>query len=192
MNSTEMNVLFEKIEDRFVVHSPTVGYVRDLPLPGEIVIGGSCIGSLQVISTMFRLRLPEGVSGKVVGSDYNEKVWPVAYRENLFTLVPIAEEVALERHPEEKESRKSCEGKWVVPSPTDGIFYRRSSPDSPCYVELGSIVKSGQVLGLVEVMKCFNQILFVGPGFPEQAKIVELCVEDAREVKYRQPLFLLE
>jgi len=76
-----------------------------------------------------------------------------------------------------------------VTAPSEGIFYRRPTPDAPAYVEPGAPVAQGTVLGLVEVMKCFNQITYGGPGFPERGEIVKVLAEDAAEVQFRQELF---
>ena len=77
----------------------------------------------------------------------------------------------------------------VVAAPSEGIFYRSPSPDAPPYVETGARVSVGSVLGLVEVMKCFNQIAYGGPGIPEHGEIVKALAEDAAEVHFGQPLF---
>ena len=43
-------------------------------------------------------------------------------------------------------------------SPLPGTFYRRPSPDKPAYKENGDKVKAGDVVGLIEVMKSFNEV----------------------------------
>ena len=76
-------------------------------------------------------------------------------------------------------------------APSEGVFYRRPSPDSPPYVEEGARVESGAVLGLVEVMKSFNQITYGGPGLPERARVERVLAEDSVEVQFGQRLFLI-
>ena len=44
-------------------------------------------------------------------------------------------------------------------SPLPGTFYRRSSPDKPAFKEIGDEVAVGDVIGLIEVMKSFNEVL---------------------------------
>ena len=58
-------------------------------------------------------------------------------------------------------------------------------------VEVGSRVQAGDPLGLVEVMKTFNQILYGGPGFPEDAEVVEVRAGDAEEVRAGQILMVV-
>ena len=50
---------------------------------------------------------------------------------------------------------------------------------------------AGTVLGLVEVMKSFNQIAYGGPGLPERGTVAKVLVQDAAEVTYGQTLFLI-
>ncbi len=184
----EFVALCQKEEEGIFVQSPCVGLVSDLPLPGDILIPQESIGCIQILSSQYKLKLPQGIYGKVGAYDASMKVKPVGYQDILFPLLPL-EKIQAESLVCDTMEQK-VEGEYTICAPSDGIFYRRPSPDSPFYVEKESIVKKGQVLGLVEVMKCFNQITFQGSGMPEQARLVEICVQDASEVKYQQPLFL--
>jgi oxaloacetate decarboxylase alpha subunit len=74
-----------------------------------------------------------------------------------------------------------------VTSPIVGTFYRSSSPDKPAYVEVGDIVKKGQVLCIIEAMKLMNEIESETAG-----KIVQALVENGQPVEYGQPLFVIE
>ncbi len=74
-----------------------------------------------------------------------------------------------------------------VASPIVGTFYRAASPDKPPYVEVGDIVKKGQVLCIIEAMKLMNEIESEASG-----KIVKIFVENGQPVEYSQPLFLIE
>ena len=74
-----------------------------------------------------------------------------------------------------------------VTSPIVGTFYRSSSPDKPVYVEIGDVVKKGQVLCIIEAMKLMNEIESEVAG-----KIVQLLVENGTPVEYGQPLFVIE
>lgn len=74
----------------------------------------------------------------------------------------------------------------VVKSPMVGTVYRRASPEAKPFVEIGSVVKAGDKLLLVEAMKTFNEILA-----PKAGKIVEIFVEDATPVEFGQPLLAI-
>ena len=77
----------------------------------------------------------------------------------------------------------------MLRAPSEGIFYRRPAPEAPVYVDLGAQVSTGAVLGLVEVMKCFNQIAYGGPGLPDKGEIVRILADDSAEVEFGQALF---
>lgn len=74
----------------------------------------------------------------------------------------------------------------VIKCPIPGTFYRRPSPDKPPFVEVGSTVKTGNTLCIVEAMKLFNNIESDIDG-----KVVEILVEDGSPVEFDQPLFTL-
>ena len=74
-----------------------------------------------------------------------------------------------------------------IKSPMVGTFYLSPAPDADPYVEVGSAVKKGQVLCIIEAMKLMNEIESEHDG-----KIVEILVENAQPVEYNQPLFRIE
>jgi acetyl-CoA carboxylase biotin carboxyl carrier protein len=63
---------------------------------------------------------------------------------------------------------------------------------APPYVEVGAEITTGSVLGLVEIMKCFNQITYGGPGLPQRGRVAEILAEDAAEVRFDQVLFRIK
>ena len=75
----------------------------------------------------------------------------------------------------------------TIKSQMIGTFYRSSSPDKPSFVEVGDIVKEGDVICIVEAMKLFNEIESEVSG-----KIVKVLVDDATPVEFDQPLFLVD
>lgn len=87
----------------------------------------------------------------------------------------------------EKQPEPAKTNQVKVTSPIVGTFYRASSPDKPAYVEIGDIVKKGQVLCIIEAMKLMNEIESETAG-----KIVQVLVENGQPVEYGQPLFVIE
>ncbi len=75
----------------------------------------------------------------------------------------------------------------IVTSPFVGTFYRAPSPESPPFVEVGAVIKKGQVLCIVEAMKLMNEIEAEIPG-----KIAEILVQNATPVEFGEPLFRIE
>ena len=78
------------------------------------------------------------------------------------------------------------DGLHAVRSPLVGTFYRAPAPGEEAYVEVGSRVRKGQTLCLVEAMKLMNEIPADVSG-----EVVEILVENAEGVEYDQPLFRL-
>ncbi len=75
----------------------------------------------------------------------------------------------------------------TIKSPIIGTFYRKPSPDKPVFVEVGSNIKTGDVLCVIEAMKLFNEIESEVSG-----KIVKILVDDSSPVEFDQPLFLVD
>jgi acetyl-CoA carboxylase biotin carboxyl carrier protein len=71
-------------------------------------------------------------------------------------------------------------------SPFVGTFYRAPSPDAPPFVEVGTKVREGQTLCIVEAMKLMNEIEADASG-----TIVDILVENGKPVEFGQKLFKL-
>jgi len=89
--------------------------------------------------------------------------------------------------PKEEALPKAPTKTIEIRSPMVGTFYRAPSPESPPYVEVGSIIEPGQVICIIEAMKLMNEIKSEIRG-----KILEILVENAEPVEFDQPLFLVE
>jgi acetyl-CoA carboxylase biotin carboxyl carrier protein len=74
----------------------------------------------------------------------------------------------------------------IVKSPMVGTFYRSSAPGSPPFVEVGSSVKEGDTLCIIEAMKLLNEIDADASGV-----IKEILVENGQPVEFGQPLFVI-
>jgi acetyl-CoA carboxylase biotin carboxyl carrier protein len=74
-----------------------------------------------------------------------------------------------------------------IVAPMVGTFYRAPSPDAPPFVEVGSTVRKGQPLCLIEVMKLFTTIAAEHDG-----RIVQIGADNAELVEYGRTLFVIE
>ncbi|MFM9423226.1 MAG: acetyl CoA carboxylase, subunit [Bacteroidota bacterium] len=74
-----------------------------------------------------------------------------------------------------------------IKSPMIGTFYRSPGPDKPSFVEVGSEIKVGDKVCIVEAMKLFNEIESEVSG-----RIVKVLVNDSTPIEFDQPLFLVE
>ena len=71
-----------------------------------------------------------------------------------------------------------------IKSPMIGTFYRKPSPESATYVEIGDTVIADTVVCIIEAMKVMNEIKAEMSGV-----VTEILVEDSRPVEFGQPLF---
>jgi acetyl-CoA carboxylase biotin carboxyl carrier protein len=75
----------------------------------------------------------------------------------------------------------------ALTSPMVGPAYRRPSPEAKAFVEVGSVVKAGDRVLLVEAMKTFNEIVAHRAG-----TVTAVLVEDGQPVEYGEPLMVIE
>jgi acetyl-CoA carboxylase biotin carboxyl carrier protein len=75
----------------------------------------------------------------------------------------------------------------TVKSPMVGTFYRSSSPGAKSFVEIGSQVKEGDTICIVEAMKILNEI-----EADKSGKITQILAENGQAVEYGAPLFIIE
>jgi acetyl-CoA carboxylase biotin carboxyl carrier protein len=75
----------------------------------------------------------------------------------------------------------------TVKSPMVGTFYRASSPGAKSYVEVGSQVKEGETICIIEAMKILNEI-----EADKSGTVTQILCENGQAVEYGQPLFIIE
>jgi acetyl-CoA carboxylase biotin carboxyl carrier protein len=75
----------------------------------------------------------------------------------------------------------------AVKSPMVGTAYRKPSPDAKNFVEVGSVVKAGDKILLIEAMKTFNDIVA-----PRSGTVTAIMVDDAQPVEFGQTLLVIE
>ena len=75
----------------------------------------------------------------------------------------------------------------AVKSPMVGTFYRSSSPGSSPFVEIGSVIKAGETICIVEAMKILNEI-----ESDKSGTVTRILSDNGQAVEYGQPLFIIE
>lgn len=75
----------------------------------------------------------------------------------------------------------------AVKSPMVGTFYRSSSPGAKAFVEIGSEVKEGDPICIIEAMKIMNEI-----EADKSGKVTRILCENGQAVEFGQPLFIIE
>lgn len=190
--------LIEEKESQQSIQAPAVGYYSNCPRTGDFLVGGSFMGKLETLNSTYYLFLPESVYGQVFAGESRDNITPVQYGQELFRLNPGKGQFNKQILVSEAETRLKdladapSETGFIVRAFTTGIFYARPAPDSPPFVEMGQSIEKGKALGLIEVMKTFNHIIFQGTEDSESGKVKKIYVKDAEEVKQGQPLFLID
>lgn len=75
----------------------------------------------------------------------------------------------------------------AVKSPMVGTFYRSSSPGAAPFIQIGSVVKEGDTLCIIEAMKILNEI-----ESDKSGTVTQILCENGQAVEYGQPLFIVE
>ncbi len=138
----------------------------------------SNIGEIQISRFGTKIRISKNGTGVSIQP-------PVKIQPATPPPLPVKENEEKTAKEEIKEEKK--ENLFVVKSPIVGTFYRAPAPDADPYVEVGDIVKEGQILCIIEAMKLMNEIESEVSG-----KIVDILVKNAEPVEYGQELFLIE
>ena len=100
-------------------------------------------------------------------------------------ILPVAEQAVpvVEEQPAETPQRKAT----PITSPMVGTFYSSASPDGEPFVQVGDIIRPGQVVCIIEAMKLMNEIEADVSG-----KVVEICVENGQTIEFGQVLMYIE
>jgi acetyl-CoA carboxylase biotin carboxyl carrier protein len=115
---------------------------------------------------------------------------PVQAAPQVVAAAPVAQPVAQPAAAAPQAAQPAAEdnSKYVtIKSPIIGTFYRKPSPDKPVFAEVGTEVKVGDTVCIIEAMKLFNEIESEVSG-----KIVKILVDDMSPVEFDQPLFLVD
>ena len=99
---------------------------------------------------------------------------------------PVAAPTAPAPAPAAEETNVDFNRTREIKSPMVGVFYAAPSPDAKPFVEVGSKVKKGDVVCIVEAMKLMNEISAEFDG-----EVVDVCVHNGDVVEYGQTLFKL-
>lgn len=105
----------------------------------------------------------------------------------LLTSSPIAHSMAPGASPAGDDSAAPSGDFVDVTSPFVGSFYRSPSPDAPAFVEVGSVVRAGQTICIIEAMKLMNEIEAESAG-----TVVEIFAQNGKSVEYGQKLFRIK
>jgi acetyl-CoA carboxylase biotin carboxyl carrier protein len=134
------------------------------------LVSESNISELEITETEGKVRIVKG--GIAAPVQYVQSVVAPA-------AAPVAAELAAAAPP-------AATG-HVVKSPMVGTFYRSSSPGAAAFVEIGSQVKEGDTICIIEAMKILNEI-----EADKSGTIMQILSDNGQAVEYGQPLFVIE
>ena len=141
------------------------------------LVSESNISELEIAEADGKVRIvktPSGAPAPAVASPA-----PVGHVHAAPAAAPV------ERAPAEPEPQPPAGN--VVKSPMVGTFYRSANPGAPAFVEIGSVVKVGEPICIIEAMKIMNEIEADAAG-----TIRQILCENGQAVEFGQPLFVIE
>jgi acetyl-CoA carboxylase biotin carboxyl carrier protein len=145
------------------------------------MLKGTDISEIEIERSGVKVRLRKG------GDVTFHPVMPRMEYPPAAIIAPAVTEAPVVALSQEKQQEQPKNNQIKVTAPIVGTFYRSSSPDKPPYVEVGDVVKTGQVLCIIEAMKLMNEIESETSG-----KIVQITIDNGQPVEYGQPLFVIE
>ena len=95
---------------------------------------------------------------------------------------PVANEVINEEIKEVVDTQEYT----VIKAPLVGTFYLSPKPDEPPFINIGDIIKKGQIFCIIEAMKIFNEIESDSSG-----KVIDILIDNGTPVEYDQDLIVL-
>jgi len=192
MSKRKVEALVLDQKGSVLILSPAVGIFRSWVRDGDSLGPGALFGDLTILDSRKRISLPPTVSGLVVTPENFQKVFPVGYKSPIFSI-RSGQSPALGQSNVEIPRGEASFGKneMIIKAFTSGIFYTRPSPDADPFVSPGSILRTGSVLGLIEVMKSFNQIIYSNETINGSGKVVKILKKDSEEVNIGDPLFVI-
>ncbi len=163
--------------------SPAIGYFTPAIKKGAAVAEG------QLVGTLTRLGKVSSVYASGSGGLIKEVAphGPVHF-ESMLAEIDTSAGVA---KGSAGTSKKQKSGKIEVVAEFPGRFYSRPNPESDAFVSVGDVVKHGDVLCLIEVMKTFTRVTY-GGDYPATAKVVALVAEEGSDISAGDVLVRLD
>ncbi|WP_038210519.1 acetyl-CoA carboxylase biotin carboxyl carrier protein [Xenophilus azovorans] len=144
------------------------------------LVSESNISELEITEAEGKVRIVKGGEPAPVQYVQTVAAAPAA-------LAPAAAAPATAAAPAPAAAAPAAPAGHIVKSPMVGTFYRAASPGAPAFVEVGSQVKEGDTLCIIEAMKILNEI-----EADKSGTVTQILGENGQAVEYGQPLFVIE
>jgi acetyl-CoA carboxylase biotin carboxyl carrier protein len=143
------------------------------------LVSDSNVSELEITEAEGKVRIVKG-GGAVVHSYSQPMYQPMQQAQPHAAPMPAAPAAAVAVVEEVPSGH-------TVKSPMVGTFYRSASPGAKAFVEIGSVVKEGETICIIEAMKILNEIEADKAG-----TVSKILCENGQAVEYGQPLFIIE
>ena len=146
------------------------------------LVSESNVSELEITEAEGKVRIVKAGHGAPVQTVYAPMAAPAAAPVAAPALAPAAAPAA-----EAAAPAAAAPSGFVVKSPMVGTFYRSASPGGKAFIEVGSQVKEGDTLCIIEAMKILSEIEAEKSG-----TVTQVLGESGQAVEYGQPLFVIE
>lgn len=140
------------------------------------LVSESNVSELEITEPEGKVRIVKGPMGAPV----------VAQASGIADALPAAAPVAM-HPPVLTQAEEVAVAGHVVKSPMVGTYYASASPEAKPFVQVGSVVKEGETICIIEAMKILNEI-----EADKSGTITRILVDNGQAVEYGQPLFHIE
>ena len=147
------------------------------------LVSESNISELEITEEEGKVRIVKS-AGAVASAAAMAPVYVAPPTAGVPMPAPVAAPVAAS--PTAPEAAAEPEG-LVIKSPMVGTFYRAASPGAKAFVEVGSLVKEGDTICIIEAMKILNEI-----EADKSGTVSQILCENGQAVEYGQPLLIIE
>ena len=144
------------------------------------LVSESNVSELEITEAEGKVRIVKSVTGAVAAA-------PVAMEAPVTAAAPQTAPMAAPVAAAEAAAVPAAPAGHAVKSPMVGTFYRASSPGAAAFVQVGSQVKEGDTLCIIEAMKILNEI-----EADKSGTVTQVLCENGQAVEYGQPLFIIE
>ena len=145
------------------------------------LVSESNVSELEITEAEGKVRIVKGGGAAVQPLAAPMQMQPVALQQ------PPAAQAAAAPQAAPVAAAPPAQTGHVVKSPMVGTFYRSSAPGAKAFVEVGSQVKEGDTICIIEAMKILNEI-----EADKSGTVTQILCENGQAVEYGQPLFVIE
>jgi len=142
------------------------------------LVSDSNVSELEITEAEGKVRIVKGPVGAMVAA-------PIAAP--VVVAAPIAGAPIAAAPAVLSEAEQAAAAGHVVKSPMVGTYYASSSPEAKPFVQVGTVVKEGETICIIEAMKILNEI-----EADKSGTITRILVDNGQAVEYGQPLFHID